>query len=177
MILCLKMINKSITSFTSSLLIISSLQLPLTLPVKGDATSYITSAKDFYSSWNNKDVDKAISYFSDDIVFNDAQYDKPFIGKIEVKNYLQECADSLTGWSFVIDDYSEDVSRRNVGLKWHVSDSSNSPLPFPNKGISFLKFNENGLINECNDMVEPTVKTGSFQLPLLRVISKLLNIK
>ena len=175
MILGVKTI-KSITSFTSSLLIISSLQLPLTLPAKGDV-SYITNAKEFYSSWNNKDVDKAISYFSDDIVFNDAQYDKPFIGKVAVKNYLQECADSLTGWSFIIDDYAEDIKGMKVGLKWHVSDTSNSPLPFPNKGISFLRFDQNGLITECNDMVEPTVKTGAFQLPLLRVVSKLLNIK
>ena len=171
--------NKMIVKSFSSLLLISSLQLPIIpLSVKAkDDISYYLNAKDFYNSWNNKDIEKAITYFSDDIIFNDAQYDKPFIGKNEVKNYLQECADSLTGWSFIIDDYAEDINGRKVGLKWHVSDSSNIPLPFPNKGISFLKFNENGLITECNDMVEPTVKTGSFQLPLLRVVSKLLNIK
>ena len=169
--------KKSIIKTCSSLFLISALQLTMILPAKGETTSYITNAKGFYDSWNNKDVEKAISYFSDDIIFNDAQYEKPFVGRKEVRDYLQECADSLTGWSFVIDDYAEDVSSKNVGLKWHVSDSSNSPLPFPNKGISFLKFDDKGLITECNDMVEPTVKTGTFQLPLLRVISKLLNIK
>jgi len=91
--------------------------------------------------------------------------------------YLQECADSLPGWKFIIDDYTEDYSRGRVGLKWHVSDSSQIPLPFPNKGLSFLVFDQKtGLINECNDMVEPTVKTGPIQLPLLRVVSKILNI-
>jgi len=88
--------------------------------------------------------------------------------------------------------------RRKVGLKWHVSDSSNVPLPFPNRGVSFLAFDADGLIKvrsmglarppasflifvppkkECNDFVEPTVKIGPIQLPLLRRVSKILRIQ
>jgi len=69
--------------------------------------------------------------------------------------------------------------------------------------VSFLEFNEQGLISGCTDMVlidsllslgtstslksyeihiynnqvEPTVKTGFFQLPLLRVVSAILGTK
>ena len=172
----------------SSILIASSFATPLSAQAKGNdgtlllpnnpvSTNYYEKAQGFYDAWNARDVKKAITYFSDDVIFVDAQYRRPFVGKTAVRKYIQECADSLPGWSFIIDDYSEDVNRRKVGLKWHVSDSSNIPLPFPNKGVSFLSFNENGLIEECTDMVEPTVKTGSFQLPLLRVVSKILKIK
>ena len=81
--LCIKKIM--IKSF-SSLLLVSSLQLPIISPVvKAESTSYITNAKGFYNSWNSKDIEKAISYFADDIIFNDAQYNKPFKGKKEVK--------------------------------------------------------------------------------------------
>jgi ketosteroid isomerase-like protein len=46
---------------------------------------YIDSARSFYDAWNTRDVEKAIKYFSSDIVFNDAQYDVPFTGISEVK--------------------------------------------------------------------------------------------
>lgn len=130
----------------------------------------------FYAAWNRKDVDTAISFFADDVFFIDAQYEKPFRGKAAVKAYFQECADSLPGWEFVIDDFAEDSVRRKVALKWHVSDSSKIPLPFPSNGLSFLEFDDRGYIVRCEDMVEPTVKTGALQLPLLRAVSKILGI-
>jgi hypothetical protein len=137
----------------------------------------IATARKFYSSWNRKDVETAMSCFASNIVFYDAQYDKPFVGSREVRGYLQECADSLPGWSFIIDDFAEDVGHRKLGLRWHVEDSSNIPLPFPTDGLSFLEFAPDGQIEVCRDMVEPTVKTGAFQLPLLRVVSKILGIQ
>lgn len=98
------------------------------------AEGYYSRAQGFYDSWNDRDVEKAISYFAENVYFVDAQYSEPFEGKENVKKYLQECADSLPGWKFIIDDYSEDMGRRKVGLKWHVSDSSKTPLPFPSRG-------------------------------------------
>ena len=109
-------------------------------------TGLYKNAQGFYDAWNARDVEKAMTYFSDGVIFYDAQYSRPFIGKEKVREYIQECADSLPGWAFIIDDYSEDVVRRKVGLKWHVSDSSNVPLPFPNRGVSFLAFDADGLI-------------------------------
>ena len=110
------------------------------------ATSLYRNAQKFYDAWNARNVDEAMNFFSENVVFYDAQYSRPFVGKVAVRKYIQECADSLPGWSFVIDDYSEDTVRRKVGLKWHVSDSSNVPLPFPNRGVSFLAFDDEGLI-------------------------------
>jgi len=46
---------------------------------------YINTARSFYDAWNIKDVEKAIKYFSNDIVFSDAQYSEPFLGLPEVK--------------------------------------------------------------------------------------------
>ena len=134
-------------------------------------------AAGFYDAWNQKDITKAIEFFSDEVLFVDGQYDRPFRGKREVKNYLQECADSLPGWRFIIDDHAEDLGGQKVALKWHVEDSSKIPLPFPTNGLSFIKFDELGKIVECTDMIEATVKTGTFQLPLLRAVSKILRIK
>lgn len=141
------------------------------------AEPLIGSAKGFYNAWNDKDVDRAMSYFADSIVFYDGQYQSPFTGAAAVRGYLQDCADSLPGWRFVIDDYSEDPSRGRLGLRWHVEDSGNLPLPFPNRGLSFLEFDAAGKIVVCRDMIEATVKTGAVQLPLLRAVSAVLGIK
>jgi len=46
----------------------------------------------------------------------DAQYSHPFEGRADVRAYLQECADSLPGWKFIIDDYSEDIVRRRYAF-------------------------------------------------------------
>lgn len=137
----------------------------------------ISNARGFYSAWNRKDVDTAMSFFSPSITFYDAQYAKPFVGAAQVRAYLQECADSLPGWQFIIDDYAEDLERGRLGLRWHVEDSSELPLPFPSNGLSFLEFGPDGYIAVCRDMVEPTLKTGAFQLPLLRAVSKILGVQ
>ena len=139
--------------------------------------NYYENAKGFYDSWNNKDIDKAITYFDDNIYFLDGQYRKPFNGKKEVKKYLIDCANALKNWKFIIDDYILDEKNKKVGLKWHIESTSNIRLPFPTIGLSFLIFNEKGKIINCLDLVEPTIKTGSIQLPLLKVVSKVLRIK
>lgn len=139
--------------------------------------NYYENAKGFYDSWNNKDIDKAITYFDDNIYFVDGQYKKPFNGKKEVKKYLVDCADSLKNWKFIIDDYILDEKNKKVGLKWHIEGTNNIRLPFPTVGLSFLIFNEKGKIINCLDLVEPTIKTGFIQLPLLKVVSKVLRIK
>jgi hypothetical protein len=139
--------------------------------------NYYENAKGFYDSWNNKDIEKAITYFDDNIYFLDGQYKKPFTGKKEVKKYLTDCADSLKNWKFIIDDYILDEKNKKVGLKWHIESTSNIRLPFPTIGLSFLVFNDKGKIINCLDLVEPTIKTGRIQLPLLKVVSKVLRIK
>jgi hypothetical protein len=149
----------------------------LVSPTLTDHGYYFERAAGFYDAWNQKDIKKAIDFFSDNVFFVDGQYSKPFRGKKEVKNYLQECADSLPGWKFIIDDHAEDIKSRKVALKWHVEDSSKMPLPFPTNGLSFVVFDECGKIVECTDMIEATVKTGIFQLPLLRAVSKILRIQ
>jgi hypothetical protein len=125
-------IRKATKRSIAASLIAASLVSPI--PSVAGTDGYYNKAQGFYDSWNSRDVEKAISYFADDVYFVDAQYSEPFEGKINVKKYLQECADSLPGWKFIIDDYSEDLGRRRVGLKWHVSDSSKTPLPFPSRG-------------------------------------------
>ena len=139
--------------------------------------SLIASARGFYSAWNDKDVEKAMGYMADSITFVDAQYPRPFSGSAAVRAYLQDCADSLPGWAFIIDDFAEDAERRRLGLRWHVEDSSRLPLPFPTDGLSMLEFDASGRITVARDMVEPTVKAGELQLPLLRAVSKILGIR
>lgn len=139
--------------------------------------NFYENAKGFYDSWNSKDIEKAITYFDDNVYFLDGQYKKPFTGKKEVKKYLADCADSLKNWKFIIDDYILDEKNKKVGLKWHIESTSNIRLPFPTIGLSFLVFNDKGKIINCLDLVEPTIKTGRIQLPLLKVVSKVLRIK
>jgi len=140
-------------------------------------STLITTARKFYDDWNDSDITAAMSVMSEDVVFRDAQYPKPFVGFSAVQSYLQECTESLPGWRFVIDDYSEDVDKRTLGLRWHVEGKNSVPLPFPNEGISFLEFDTNNKLSVVRDMVEPTVKLGDVQLPLLRTVTKILRIK
>lgn len=139
--------------------------------------SLANTAKEFYTLWNDKKVDEAMTLFADDVHFVDGQYSEPFRGKEAARAYIQECADSLVGWNFIIDDYAEDLQQRKLGLKWHVEGRSGMSLPFPTNGLTFMKFSDSGLISECTDMIEATVKTGPIQLPLLRLVSKVLRIK
>jgi hypothetical protein len=81
---------------------------------------------------------RATSHFAPEVKFVDAQYTKPFMGKAEVEAYLRECAESLPGWEFIIDDHAEDLGRRKVGLKWHVSGETMSIVIIPvNRGADF----------------------------------------
>ncbi|GMI35551.1 hypothetical protein TeGR_g3644 [Tetraparma gracilis] len=139
--------------------------------------SLYSTAKSFYDAWNAGDVPLAVSNFSPDVTFLDAQYPAPFVGLPAVRAYLEECAASLPGWVFVIDDHAEDAGRRTLGLRWHVEGSGQVPLPFPSAGVSFVDFDERGRIFTVRDMVEPTVKLGKVQLPLLRAVTRVLGIK
>ena len=138
------------------------------------ARTPLQTARRFYDSWNRGDVADAGECLDDNVEFLDANNKRPFYGKREVVKYLQDCSDALNGWQFVIDDSAEDKQRNRLGLKWHVEDSKGNPLPFPSRGLSFLRFNEEGLIVFCEDYPEPTAKIGSLQLPLLRLVTKVL---
>eukprot|EP00638_Chattonella_subsalsa_P021359 CAMPEP_0117876612 /NCGR_PEP_ID=MMETSP0950-20121206/13669_1 /TAXON_ID=44440 /ORGANISM="Chattonella subsalsa, Strain CCMP2191" /LENGTH=199 /DNA_ID=CAMNT_0005730383 /DNA_START=12 /DNA_END=611 /DNA_ORIENTATION=+ len=137
----------------------------------------IQVATAFYDAWNRRDMDEAIKYFNEDVTFQDAMHSEPFKGRQRVYKYFQDCADSLPGWQFVIDDFVESTKDGKLGLMWHVEDSSGKSLPFPTKGLSFLKFDANGLIKECTDIPEPTVKMGDAQLGLLKAVSTILRLK
>ncbi|CAM9215628.1 unnamed protein product [Chrysoparadoxa australica] len=139
--------------------------------------SPIITARAFYDAWNQGDTAAASALLAPDVIFFDANNSEPFRGRRETSQYLADCTEALGGLQFVIDDWSEDLPRRRLGLMWHVTDAQSNPLPFPTKGVSFLKFDESGLILECTDIPEPTVKVGKLQLPLLGTVTKLLGLR
>ncbi|CAM9332823.1 unnamed protein product [Discosporangium mesarthrocarpum] len=134
-------------------------------------------AFEFYSAWNRGDIDEAMEKFSTNIVFHDMNNKDPFIGRRQLRRYLEECSDALPGWQFVIDDHAWDEQQRKLGLYWHVSNSDGEPIPFPARGLSFITFDEEGLIKTNIDIPEPAVKAGFLQLPLLKFVSKTFGYK
>ncbi|CAM9837225.1 unnamed protein product [Choristocarpus tenellus] len=134
-------------------------------------------AFDFYSAWNRGDIDAAMNNFADDVIFHDLNNKDPLVGRQQLKLYLEECADALPGWKFIIDEHAWDEQQRKLALYWHVANSEGDPIPFPARGLSFLSFNEAGLIKTNVDIPEPAVKAGSLQLPLLKFVSKVFGFK
>jgi hypothetical protein len=142
--------------------------------LRATSPALISLAREFYDAWNHGDIHRAAQRLAPDVEFWDANNSEPFRGRAATTKYLEDCADALPGWQFIITDYAEDAERNRLALTWHVVDSEQRALPFPTKGLSFIVFNDLGQMQFCTDVPEPTVKAGPLQLPLLKFITKAL---
>jgi hypothetical protein len=123
----------------------------------------------YFDAWNKRDMQQATSVFSSDIEYDDTAFPKPFIGRKNLENHLNLCADALPGgFSFVLDD-KIDVGDK-VMVRWHV-ENEGEELPFT-KGCSFYKI-EKGKIVKGTDWKEPAVfKTAGLELFARSVVDK-----
>lgn len=128
----------------------------------------------FFSCWNKRDMEGAISCFDDSCEYEDTLFPKVFLGKEELRGHLLSVAASLpTSFSFVLDDVSCDDSKGAVGVRWHV-ESNDKPLPFA-RGCSMYTVTAANKIIKGFDVPEPVGKTGALSLALLRSASGLIE--
>ena len=138
-----------------------------------DNDSNIKTVKLYFELWNQRDMVSASKLFDANCVYEDTLYPKIFYGNEELKKHLVGVAKSLPdSFKFVIDSYSEDEKSRKVGVQWHV-EADGTPLPFT-RGCSMYTLNDKGQIIKGFDVPEPTLKSGSFSLGLLRLLKPLI---
>jgi len=119
--------------------------------------------------WQNIDLtnsEKALEFFHEDVVYEDLIYSKPFVGKEEVKGFLQSSRDNAPeGLQFVLDDVSD--GENACGFTWHLELEINGQTRNITKGISFYRLDpKDRRIIYVSDAPESLIKLGSIGLKL-----------
>lgn len=127
----------------------------------------------FFSYWNERDMETALSFCDEDCIFEDTLFPRTYNGRDEIRIHLNNVANALpSNFQFIIDEIAEDKSSGNVGIQWHVEADGKS-IPFT-RGASMYKVNTKGLISKGFDVPEPVLKIGSFNLNVLKIVNKIL---
>lgn len=118
----------------------------------------------YYEYWNVRDIESAVSLFSEDVVYDDTAFPKPFRGKDALKRHLSLCAQALPpSLTFRVIDHVQESDI--IMTRWTV-ENNGKEQPFSN-GISFYKLegNNKGRIQSGVDFVDARpVKFGGPSL-------------
>lgn len=120
-----------------------------------------TVVEQCYKAWNQRDMEKAASYFSKDFSYDDGQYLGSITqNKSKLQRRFQVVADALPPKSvMVVDDIAVCQTSGNIGTRWHVEraeDGSSVPLT---RGCSFYTVDQgSGLIQTGFKVSEMVVK-------------------
>ncbi|KAM4074840.1 hypothetical protein ACB094_10G124400 [Castanea mollissima] len=130
----------------------------------------------FYTSINSKGLDDLREIISEDCYFEECSFLRPFEGKKEVMQFLEELTESMgenVKFSFghicVGDDYT-------AGVKWHL-EWKKSQIPFT-RGASFFECSNEGdrtIIKKAQVVIESPIKPGSLVLTLLKAVTSLFD--
>jgi ketosteroid isomerase-like protein len=128
----------------------------------------------YFASWNERDMERACSVFSEDIEYDDTAFPEPFRGEVALRRHLELCADSMPStFAFVLDDQVNDGNTASM-VRWHLENGPGNELPFT-RGCSLYEI-EDGKIVRGTDLKEPAVlKTAGMSLFVRTVGSKLRN--
>jgi len=126
--------------------------------------------------WNDLQFDPefpapSLEFFSDDIVYEDMIYPKPFVGKEQVKSFLlntkKQAPDDFV---FIIDKCSDGV--KSCGFTWHIELKTRPDAGKFAFGCSFYELNDEGKVCYIRDIPEPPIKIGTFGLVLANLAAK-----
>jgi ketosteroid isomerase-like protein len=146
-----------------------------TSPVVVDSSNSIpiNPVVQFIQAYNNRDLDTALTWFSDDCEYQDATFSKPFLGRAAIHRHLRLRADAYIATRIVLDDMAVDTDGDTIAIQYHLEDEN---IFMPNsRHIAFYTIAADRTIARVFDAVEPASKTGSFDLALLAAVSKLLS--
>ena len=116
---------------------------------------------------SNGDMEEALNYMSESIIYEDFNYPKPFLGKGEVKPFLDEFTLDL-GILFFAERMSEGADA--CCFTWRVEFAG---LDTPTNGISFYATDADGKIDYIRDIPQPVgfkplLDLATFANPQLR---------
>ena len=133
--------------------------------------SSLTLPEQYFAAWNERNMIKACSIFSEDCEYDDTAFPHAFVGQDALQKHLRLCADCFpSSFRFVIDD--QIIGKDGyIFVRWHV-ENDDGELPFT-RGCSFYR-TQNGKITKGTDFVEPPVlKSGHILLNARSMVGKL----
>ena len=134
-----------------------------------------TSVERFFDAWNRQDMDVAVAQFSEDCLYEDGTYYRPFKGRNEMKRMLLLRQDAtLERVEYIIDDLAISSTGEKIGVKYHLE--INGIIIPDSRHCAFYTIDlPTGLINSCYDVVEPAQKAGAVNLAILNGASKIIG--
>jgi len=132
----------------------------------------MTPPEQYFTAWNQRDMDMAVSVFTDTVTYDDTAFPDPFSGKDNLRRHLFICANAFPPtFTFEVDDLVSAGDR--MAVLWHV-ENNNEPLPFT-QGCSFYKLDAaKRKIQDGIDFVDPgPQKFGGAKLLLQSMKTKL----
>lgn len=128
--------------------------------------------RNFYSGINVHDLDSVVDLISENCVYEDLVFPRPFVGRKVILEFFKKFTEYIsTDLQFVIDDISNEDSSA-VGVTWHL-EWSGKPFPF-SKGCSFYRLevvNGRRQIVYARDSVEPAFKPGESALVIIQGVT------
>ncbi|GAX72994.1 hypothetical protein CEUSTIGMA_g446.t1 [Chlamydomonas eustigma] len=125
---------------------------------------------EYYEAYNKGDFTTLGDMFSEDVSYHDMIYEQPFVGRLQVLDYLRKVRDILTSDIKIVVEDATDGDPRRVGVMWHVESSNGAMMPF-SRGCSFYTLDTEGKILQSRDLVESPVKPGSLTLNALAAVT------
>ena len=133
-----------------------------------------TTVRGMYDAINRRDVEAALAFVDDDILYEDFNFPKPFRGKAAVRKLFEESCDGIPDDMLFIVDECTDGGGISVGMTWYVELEGE---PFPNaRGASFYRVDPNsGKLVYARDVVEPPAKLGDVSFSIIRAVAPLVK--
>ena len=123
-----------------------------------------------YDAINRRDVEAALAFVDDDILYEDFNFPVPFKGKERVRKLFEESCDGIPDDMLFIVDECTDGGGLSVGMTWYVELEGE---PFPNaRGASFYRIDPtSGKLVYARDVVEPPFKLGDVSFSIIRAVA------
>ena len=133
-----------------------------------------TTVRGMYDAINHRDVEAALAFVDDDILYEDFNFPKPFRGKAAVRKLFEESCDGIPDDMLFIVDECTDGGGIGVGMTWYVELEGE---PFPNaRGASFYRVDPvSGKLVYARDVVEPPAKLGDVSFSIIRAVAPLVK--
>lgn len=167
----------------------SSSSIPTRVPARPEDV-----VRAYYRAVNVKDIDTAMQYIADDVVYEDFTYPEPLIGSAAVNKFLRDICELVPdNLDYIMDDVTSGDEQK-VGVVWYEEEDTivlikhtlwrNNTVrhvelegtPFPNaRGCSFYRINDKGQICYARDIVESPIKPGDAALKSIGVIAPLVQ--
>jgi SnoaL-like domain len=132
--------------------------------------SKLTIPQRYFETWNKRDMENAVAFFSENIVYDDTAFPKPIIGKENLLKHFKFCAECFPpSFTFHVDRVLQRHQEKRSIVSWHV-ENGGLVLPFT-EGLSYYEYEDtesSQLITKGIDFVDSeSIKIAILRDPLV----------